>query len=192
MRTTRGFLRHRYALLSLVVGALTIAAWGLYPRPASGQGGTPTPDQIFSAGPFMLQDGERALIGLLMPGVNRARAEAQFFILDSSGRRVFPETNNPATISGTGPRWTAFFDITYRIKDSTGILPGSFEIRNADGEIIGTAPSADGILIGLLVPAVQRNGMTAPPLATSMQSFDAKGGTMTHSRFSEYTPASLR
>jgi hypothetical protein len=173
MRTTLGFLRHRYALLSLVVGALAIAAWGLYPRPASAQGGTPMPDQVFSTGPFMLQDGERVLIGLLMPGVDRARAEAQFFILDSSGRRVFPETNNDPSISGIGPRWTAFFDITYLRKKIT--------IQTDTGEILINARSDDGILIGVLVPAIQRNGMTAPPLAMSMQSFNAKGGTMTYS-----------
>ena len=76
---------------------------------------------------------------------------------------------------------TSFFDITYRAKTPNG---GVFEIRGESDPGVGVlVPSEDGRLIGLLWPARQRNGNTASPLATSMQSFNVNGGTMTHSFF---------
>jgi hypothetical protein len=104
MRTRLGFLRNKYALLALAAGVLAIVVWGLYPRPAYGQGNMTTPDRVYSAGPFQLHYGER-------------------------------------------------------------------------------------VLTGLPLPAVQQNGKTASPLATSMQSFNTGGGTMTHLFFGVFANA---
>ena len=185
MRTKLGFLSHRYALLSLAAAGLVLSVWGLYPPSALAQGNMTMPDRVYSTGPFQLHNGEHVLIGLLLPAVQKVRESPTFSLLDSSGKELFMVKLGPQ--AGTNPNgsfFSSFFDITYRTGGANG---GMFEIRGkgtpGGGDISEDVPSAEGILIGLLLPAVQLNGKTASPLGTSMQSFNANGGTMTHSFF---------
>ena len=184
MRTKLSIVRHHYVFLTLVVGLLAMAASGLVARPAYAQPNTMMPDRGYTAGPFMLHDGERVLIGLLLPAVQKAREAANFSLLDSSGMRIFTRDLQPP--SPNAPLFSSFFDITYRMASANDPNGGVIEIRGkgtpGGGDIV-EIPSEDGILIGLLLPAVQHNGKTAFPMATSMQSFNAEGGTMTHSFF---------
>jgi hypothetical protein len=183
MRTRFGFLYHKYFFLTLAAGILFIAFLGLHPRAAYADGGTIMPDRLYSTGPFQLQNGERVLIGLLLPAIQKVRESPSFSILDSSGKELFRARPGPPT-DPNASFFSSFFDITYRAASPNG--GGVFDIRGkgtpGGGDIV-TVPTADGVLIGLLLPAIQPNGMTASPLATSMQSFNANGGTMTQSSF---------
>lgn len=188
MRTRLGFLRHQYALLTLAAAVFAIAVGGLAPRPAYADGNTTMPDRAYSAGPFQLHDGEHVLIGLLLPMVQRVREAASFSLLDSSGMRLWSVNPGPPGTNPNASFFSSFFDITYRAGGPNSPNGGRFEILAigtpfGGNGIVVNVPSADGILIGLLMPAVRHNGKTASPLATSMQSFNANGGTMTHSFF---------
>jgi hypothetical protein len=193
MRTSLGFSRHRLA--TLIVAGVAISVWGLNARAASAQGNPPLPDRVYSTGPFQLHDGERVLVGLLLPAVQRAKAPASFLLLNGQGMRLWVVTPGPPNSNPNASFFDSFFDITYRAAGPNNPNGGAFEIRGkgvpGGGDIV-TVPSEDGILIGLLLPAVQRNGKASSPLATSMQSFDATGRTMTHSFFDVFsTPGPL-
>jgi len=186
MRTRLGHLRHKSTVLSFAAAVLTMAVLGLGLRPAHAQGNTAMPDRVYSSGPFQLQDGERVLIGLLLPAVQKVREAASFSILGSSGMRLYTVAPGPPSSNPNASFFSSFFDITYRAASPNNPNGGTLEIHakgTPGGGDIVSVPSDDGILIGLLLPAVQQSGKTASPLATSMQSFNANGGTMTHSFF---------
>jgi len=177
--TLRGALISSVSLLTL---GFILALWGLQPGAAYAQKKGP-PSELYSTGPFMLHDGERVLVGLLLPYIEQPGSMASFRILDSSGKELYETKPGPPVNTNQGSMFSSFFDITYRPPSATN-NGGMFEVReSALGKVIAILPSTDGILIGLLLPAVQRNGKIAAPLAASMQSFNANGGTITHSSF---------
>ncbi|HUL95056.1 MAG TPA: hypothetical protein VLT89_03535 [Usitatibacter sp.] len=98
--------------------------------------------------------------------------------MDSKGNRVF--TFSPV------PGATSLVRIIFHANPAGTQRGPSFEIDSGIGNPDLVPAGTDGILIGLLVPAVHRNGQTAEPLATSIQSFDANGATMTHSYLNGY------
>ena len=172
------FLRARCAPASLVAVLAALCAAGLFPLAATAQIVPGNPDRLYSSGPFQMHDGESVTFGLLLPAVQKARSNAQFTVMDSQGTALF--TFSP----GSGA--TSLVRITFHAKPAGTQRGPSFEIDHGIGNPDFVPAGTDGILIGLLLPAVQRNGQTANPLATSMQSFDVNGGTMTHSYLNGY------
>jgi hypothetical protein len=178
------FLRTRYTLALLIAAFIALVAAGLAPRAALATVQPGPPNRTFTSGPFQMRDGERVTFGMLVPAVRDARSSAQFVILDSAGNQLASYPPDPGR---------AFFvSITYRANPASGQDGPSLEISHGIGNPdldngIGNpdfVPTGrDGILIGMLVPAVQRDGKTADPAFATMQSFNVSGGTMTHSFF---------
>ena len=193
-----GFVRHRLAAVSLLVAGSLAAAWTLYPRVADAQAGMPMRNRVYTTGPFTLEDGERARIGLVLPVVPRARLSAEFMLRGKPFRLTLTPPN---PINQGDSFFDVFFDITYHAmmdmpmemdtananNCASALIQGSyFEIHSKGtpgGGDIRCVPSDDGILTGLLLPAVRQNGMTAAPLATSNQLFNMEGETTAHSFF---------
>lgn len=193
-----GFIRHRFVAVALLVAGSLIAAWSLYPRAASAQADRPMRNRVYSTGPFTLQDGEQVRIGLVLPVVLRAKLPAALVLRNSAGQSsARQELAPPNPVNSQDSFFDVFFDITYHMMDDMmdgaamcpadaageNAIGGCFEIHSKGTPGGGFLPSDDGILTGLLLPAVRQNGMTASPLATSMQSFNMDGMTMTHSFF---------
>lgn len=179
MHSALQFLRTRYALASLVATFVALAAVGLSPMSAGAQTVPGPPDRIFSSGPFQMHDGESVAFGMLVPAVQKARSNAQFTLMDSRGNSVF--TFSPV------PGATSLVRIVFHANPAGTQRGPSFEIDSGIGNPDLVPAGTDGILIGFLVPAVRRGGQTVEPLATSIQSFDVNGGTMTHSYLNGYT-----
>ncbi|MFZ3323761.1 MAG: hypothetical protein WA190_15420 [Usitatibacter sp.] len=188
MLVTFQFLGARCVRASLVAALVALGTLGLYPMSAAAQTAPGNPDHIYSSGPFQMHDGESVTFGMLVPAVQKARSNAQFTLMDGQGNSVF--TFSP------GPGTTSYVKITFHASPSGTQRGPSFEINSAIGnpDFIGNPDlvpaGTDGILIGLLVPAVHRGGQTADPLATSMQSFNVNGGTMTYSALKGYATSS--
>jgi hypothetical protein len=183
-----GLFRSQYALALQVAALLVFVALGLSPRLALAQIAPGPPDRMYTSGPFQLHDGERLTFGLLVPAVRNARSNAQFSIQDSAGNQLVSYPPDPGR--------TFLVAITYHAAPAGGQRGPSFEIshgignpnlNNGIGNPDFVPAGTDGILIGWLVPAVQRNGQTAAPAFASMQSFNANGGTMTHSYLNGYS-----
>jgi hypothetical protein len=120
-------------------------------------------------GPFTSPAGVSSLIGLLLPAVQGNFSPHQLLFLNSSGKEV-----GRAGIIGPdnkGGAFSSFFDI-FVADDYLTINQ-----RTADGSVKTiTAPTTDGILIGLLLPAVQRNGARIGMLGGSLQTPGATVG----------------
>jgi hypothetical protein len=182
------FLRTRYTLAALIAAFIALVALGLAPRAAIAQMAPGPPDKTLTSGPFQMRDGERVTFGMLVPAVRNARSGAQFAILDSAGIQLVSYPPDPGR--------TFFVSIAYHASPAGGQRGPSFEIshgignpdlRNGIGNPDFVPAGADGVLIGMLLPAVQRNGQSAAPAFASMQSFNASGGTMTHSFLNGYS-----
>ena len=187
MHLRLGVFRGQHALALLIAALLALVALGLSPRIALAQMAPGNPDRIYTSGPFQLHDGERVTFGLLVPAVRNVRSNAQFSILDSAGNQLVSYPPDPGR--------TFFVGITYHATPAGGLRGPSFEIshgignpnlNNGIGNPDFVPAGTDGILIGLLLPAVQRSGQTLDPTFASMQSFNANGGTMTHSFLNGY------
>ena len=164
--------------LRLFAAALLAFAWLLSPGAAFAQPPGPPQERAYSSGPIRMLDGEHVTFGLLLPAVNKARSQATFSLLGGDGTTLF--TGAPA------PGGTSFLDVTFHAKPVGNRTGPSFEITSGIGNPDFVPAGTDGILIGLLLPAVQRNGQLAGPSAASMQSFDANGATLTHSLLNGY------
>jgi hypothetical protein len=156
----------------LVAALVAAGGFALFPVPASADRPAVTPDQVLSAGPIRLQDGEKILIGMLLPAVQRARLDAQFLLTDGQGKTLY----SSAAASGKA----TYFNVTFHAKPVGTQNGPSLEISN--GAVIPDFVSVDpaGILIGMLLPAVNRSGQSVSPMAASMQAFNANGATMAY------------
>ncbi len=164
-----------------LAGALLAAcalAW--LPAPAAAAPPAGTPD-VYGAGPIRLQDGEKILIGLLLPAVQKVRANAQLVLTDAQGKTIFsavPDTGKPT-----------YYDITFHAKPVGGANGASIEVAHGSAPPVVISVDPAGILIGLLLPAVQKSGATVAPMSASMQAFNANGATMAFSPLVGYAGA---
>lgn len=119
--------------------------------------------QVFqSAGPISLSNGESALIGLLLPAVQRKNVlPYRLQLFDGSGT-VIADVKIPV-----GGRKVVMFDVFFG--------DGSVRVVDkASGEVV-TSGKSDGILIGLLLPAVEPNGDTIGAMSASIQLYNGDG-----------------
>jgi hypothetical protein len=97
------------------------------------------------------------LIGLLLPAVQKVREAATLLLVDPAGQVA-------ATIPVEGGR-PAFFDIQWDRARCDPLLV----ISERGANNVWRVPSSTGVLIGLLLPAVQPDGSSAGILAGSAQ-----------------------
>ena len=175
-----GFLRSRQALALLTSSFVAIGAFGLGSSSALAQSAAKVPDRVLSGGPFKLQDQESLGFGMLLPAVQRVREAASFVLISGNGKTLY---------SFEPPAGATMVNVKFHAKSPAGTPAVEILIGNAGPNSIPIIVPVDpaGILIGLLLPAVQRNGNVASPIAASMQSFNANGGTMTHSALSSFS-----
>jgi len=117
-------------------------------------------------GPILLQNGDHAIIGVLLPAVQRVREAARLVILNSSGTPIV-ETFLP--VVQDQPFTTAFVDVYM------GARSVNIEDR-ASGSRVRDVGLSDGELIALLLPAVQRNGEAVYPTSATIQVMDGTTG----------------
>lgn len=104
-------------------------------------------------GPFQLSSEESgAEIGLLLPAVQRVREAARMVFLDSAGN-ILSSTALPAVRS-------PFYDATFAAVWGDGSVRIFQKVRGGEDVLVGEG-APDGVLIGLLLPAVQLNGVSA-------------------------------
>ncbi|MCH7903299.1 MAG: hypothetical protein IH944_01880 [Armatimonadetes bacterium] len=168
MRTKLGFVRNKYAIVSAVAIAAVIAAWGLYPREAAAQS-FPSPQPSHSSGHITLRPGESVRIGMLLPAVERPREAGRMVVTDGNGHVMFDVHEPLADL-------TPFYDIAYHEDPGTRNV---FVLTDGkSGRELGVAPSDDGILIALLIPAVQHPRKFVPAHGASVQLFGTDGFTL--------------
>jgi hypothetical protein len=180
-----GFLRSRQALGLLASSFIALGAAVLGAAPALAQSIPANADRIFTGGPIKLQDGESLGFGMLVPAVQKVREAARFVLTDGQGKTLF--SHQVQVPPGPSTSVGVYVKATFHAKGAAGANGGStVEIDDGSGAPAIIIGPSDGILIGLLLPAVQRNGQLAIPLAASMQSFNVNGGTMTHTFLNSY------
>jgi hypothetical protein len=158
------FRRAGWIALSAVVLTGVIGLYSLVGvRPAQAQG---TNDQApaQTTGVIKLNRGEHALIGLLLPAVQRARAPYVFVLVDGDGtaRLTIPiDANVPNRFRSN------YLDIfvdgeVWIVKDP------------ATGKTV-RGGNTRGTLIGLLVPALNQSGRPVRPSSASVNILNAEG-----------------
>jgi hypothetical protein len=108
------------------------------------------------AGPLQLTSGQTARIGLLLPAVQRIREPARYLLVNSQAA-VIAE----AQVSTEGkPESMVATWLEQTVENGSATL--SRRLPAGGSEVLGGGACPDGILIGLLLPAVQRPRVPVP------------------------------
>ncbi len=156
--------KFRVALVAVAAALLAIVSASIVlPSAAKAQGGPNGSQEFKTAGPISLNNNEGILIGLLLPAVQRRVAlPYRLELFDASGKMLVEIPITPEQ-----SRKASFFDVFY----------GDGSVRVMDRKSTTGKPlyegRSDGILIGLLLPAVQRNGESIGAIAGSFQLMNA-------------------
>ena len=152
----------RLALAMFVLAVVVAIAYSAFPAtPVHAQGGGMY--AFKSSGPVQLNPNDSALIGLLFPAPQRTDKPCRLRLFDSMGK---PIVDIPVVGMGDGSVRTAFFDVTF--------MDGNLRVMDhVNGKLLATQSHSDGMLIGLLVPAVQTSGRSVGAISASIQLFDA-------------------
>ncbi len=115
---------------------------------------------VKSGGPIQLGNGERALIGLLLPAVQNIKTPFRLTLWNNEGRAFFEIPLRP---TGTGSVFPAFFDVFF--------ADGTVRVfRHGDTtRALFTGRLPEGLFAAVLLPAVQNNGDGLGALAGSIQ-----------------------
>jgi hypothetical protein len=105
------------------------------------------------------------LIGLLLPAVQRLREPHKFVLLNSAGRTLFSEDLLPA-VQQPG---SLLFGVQYQVAMGDGSVRISRVMGDGSVREVGRGIYIDDIIIGLLLPAVHRNGQTIAGLGGSLR-----------------------
>lgn len=152
MKTFHYHLSSRNLLLSLLLSliiALPVSAADRI-RTLSGDGSV----RYASAGPIGLNVSQNALIGLLLPAVQRARATVH--VIDNHGKVLTTKIISVSTDQVPTDQTPGFFQASLKLSVGEN---GNITITDGTAEEpIGNLTSSEhvSILIGLLLPAVQK------------------------------------
>jgi hypothetical protein len=115
---------------------------------------------VRTGGPIQLANGERALIGLLLPAVQNLKTPFRLTLWNNQGTAFIELPLRPPT---TGRVFPAFFDVLFG--------DGSVRVfRHGDTtHVLFTGRLPEGHFAAVLLPAVQSNGDGLGALASSIQ-----------------------
>ncbi len=157
------FARVRATLFAIGWAALVLVASAPCTTTAArAQAGAnaPSTQAVLSAGPILLNDGESALIGLLLPAVQKLQRDAHLVLFNGDGKVL---ADVPVAM-GDGSVKPASFRVTF--------TRGVFRIVGPDLKEMSV--SGDGNLSAVLLPAVQRGALVLP-VSSSVQILDRDG-----------------
>ncbi len=150
--------------LGAVIGIGLWTAGSIHPARAQSNERNETRATTFKAGgPIQLQNGERALIGLLLPAVQKVKTPFRLMLSDDQGHTAELKLDPPAKSSEF---------LTLELLYSSGALQ---LVDPKTGQPLSIAVPGDGVFAVQLLPAVQKGGNAVGGISASLQLFDANG-----------------
>ncbi len=131
---------------------------------------------VHSHGSRPVQAGEAVQIGLLIPAVAKVRQAGRIVVTDGDGNVMFNVPTPPTDL-------TPLFRIAYH---ATATPEGGNVFVMTDvksGRQLGIVPNDSGVMMALLIPAVQKVREAVPPSGATAQLFDISGDTVSVSVF---------
>ena len=168
------YKRFKVAIATIGLGAVIAGAYSVFTTSsARAQTTGPTVTYFKSMGPLKLNPNESALIGLLLPAVRGTYQDPRFELFNSAGKLL---ADVPVAMSSENARG-AFFHIY--------MADGSVRLVDSTGKLLMSSPVTDGIVTGLLLPAVRQGGVVVNPLAASVELLNSDGMRMQYSAFTD-------